>query len=85
MKRIQSTEDVERVRQLADSLDCLTDEDLQLLADATPCTTDAWRKRGQGPVYIRVGNRVLYRRQDVAEFLNGRVKQRAAAPAKELL
>ena len=67
--------DVERLRELATKLDCILDEDLQLLADAKPSTTEAWRKRGQGPAFVRIGNRPLYPRQSVVAFIEGRKRE----------
>ena len=66
--------EIERLRQMADGLDCLIEEDFQLLADATPGTVEAWRKRRTGPSYIRLGRRYLYPRKAVAEFLQSRLR-----------
>jgi hypothetical protein len=79
------SDDLERVRQLAQSLDCIPDEDLQLLADVEPATTESWRKRGKGPAYVLFGNRFLYPRRAVAEFLEQHVRERRAVPAKSTL
>lgn len=65
-----------RLIDLADRLDCLTEFDLLLLADITPTTAEAWRKRGEGPGYIRAGNRYLYPRAEVSKWLSGRVRER---------
>lgn len=78
-------EDLERVRSMADRLDCFVEEDFQLLADATASTVEAWRRRGQGPAYILLGRRYLYPRQAVSEFLQSRVRKRATVPAGSLL
>jgi hypothetical protein len=67
-----------RLRALADSLDCLTEQDLMLLTKTTECTVQAWRKRGKGPDYILAGNRYLYPRKAVAGFLSTRTRLRAA-------
>jgi hypothetical protein len=74
-----------RLRVLADKLDCLTKQDFALLADATLVTLEAWRKRGTGPVYVRVGNRVLYPLLEVSKFLESRRRERRSTPAKDLL
>lgn len=74
----------DRVKELADRLDCITEEDLQLLYDATPGTVVAWRKRGLGPAYVRLGNRVLYPRKAVAADLEMKTRERKA-PGKALL
>lgn len=61
--------DIERLRKMADDLGCILEEDFRMLAQATQSTVEAWRKRGQGPAYIRIGNRVLYSREAVSEHL----------------
>lgn len=70
-----------RLQALADSLDCLTEEDLQLFAAITPCTAEAWRKRRIGPAFIRIGNRVLYPRKAVADHLATLTRAPAATTA----
>lgn len=70
---------------LAQSLDCITDEDLQSLACVKASTTEAWRKRGTGPAYIRLGNRFLYPRKAVSKYLDSITKERTAVPAKGML
>lgn len=77
-------QDATEVRALAHSLDCITDEELQVLADATPGTVEAWRKRGKGPKYILFGNRYLYPRKGLAEHLNTLVRERTIC-AKDAL
>ncbi len=65
-----------RIRELASSLDCITEADFALLADSTLNTVEAWRKRGTGPSYILIGNRYLYKRQAVADYLQTLVRER---------
>ena len=69
MEPTTKTDQIERLRAIADDLECLTEDDLTLLAGVTPGTAEAWRKRRQGPAYIRIGNRVLYPKSAVAEYL----------------
>ena len=45
---------------IAEKLGLITEEDWILLSGATEGTVEAWRKRGQGPEYVRIGNRVYY-------------------------
>lgn len=71
-----STGMMDRLRTLADRLDCLIEEDFQLLAEITPGTAEAWRKRRKGPDYIRIGNRVLYPRKAVAMHLESLAHER---------
>lgn len=76
--------EVQRLQILADRLDCVTEDDLSLLAGAKLSTLEAWRKRGLGPAYVRMGNRVLYPRKAVADHLESLTRERAA-PRKALL
>ena len=74
-----------RAQELARSMDFLTEQDLCDLCSITPATAEAWRKRRRGPTYALAGNRVLYPRAAVQEFLESQVKERGAAPGKALL
>ena len=69
-------QNAERLRDLAKSLDCVTEDDLRLLANITPLTAEAWRKRHQGPAFIRIGNRVLYPMAAVAKHLESLTRER---------
>ena len=75
---VDDQNDIERIRSMADSLECLLEDDFRMLAGATQSTVEAWRKRGQGPAYIRLGNRVLYPRDAVAEYLKTLIRERNA-------
>lgn len=76
---------LDRLRTLADKLDCLTETDLMLLGRLTQSTVEAWRKRGTGPAYILLGNRYLYPRKAVAKYLDEITRVRASISAKEAL
>ena len=78
-------DDIERVRHMADGLDCLLEDDFRLLAGATRLTVEAWRKRGQGPAYIRLGNRVLYPREAVVAYLKSITRDRKSPPGARFL
>lgn len=65
-----------RVTTLADALGCMTEQELILLAQITPTTAESWRKRGAGPGYVIFGNRVLYPRESVREFLASQLRDR---------
>lgn len=83
----QDLEDVpgSRLSSLADRLDCFTECDLLLLTDASPSTLEQWRKRGEGPSYIRAVNRYLYPRAAVSEWLTSRTRERRTSSAKGML
>ncbi len=73
---LTNSQSIDRVREMAGQLDCLIEEDFQLLAGATSNTVEAWRKRGQGPAYIRLGTRYLYPRKAVAKHLESITRER---------
>lgn len=75
---VANNPEINRVRQMAEQLDCLIEEDFQLLAGATANTVEAWRKRGQGPSYIRLGTRYLYPRKAVAKHLESITRERTS-------
>jgi hypothetical protein len=81
----EPTTEQERIRALAQSVDCMTEEDLNLLTGTTPGTTESWRKRGKGPAYVLIGNRYLYPRAAVAAFVQTNVRARREVPAKGML
>jgi hypothetical protein len=74
-----------RLRDIANSLDCLTEQDLNLLSGTQPSTTDAWRRRGKGPEYILFGNAILYPREPLKRHLATLIRERKNRPVKELL
>ena len=74
----QQKYELERVRQMAETLDCFIEEDFQQLAGATSNTVEAWRKRGTGPSYIRLGTRYLYPRKAVAKHLESITRVRVS-------
>ena len=77
--------DQDRIRALAQSLDCFSEFDLCLLAGITENTCESWRKRGKGPAYSLIGNRYFYPRSAVAEFVQRNVRERCDVSAKGLL
>ena len=77
--------DSARIRDLAQSLACITVEDFCLLAKITEGTAEHWRKHGKGPPYVLIGNQYLYPRQPLAEFLRSKVRERRTVAAKGLL
>lgn len=79
-----SRNDQARLGQLAESLNCITEEELLLLAKVTSNTAKAWRKRGLGPSYVLIGNRFLYPRQAVSDYLKTLVRDRQPASVSGL-
>jgi len=85
MQHPAAPDDKERLRQLAQALDCLTEEEHLLLTGWAPETAKAKRKRGEGPPYIRHGLHYFYPRRQYAEYMGEHVRERAKVPAAALL
>ena len=85
MTHPESTSDPAQVQLLASMLDCMTEHDLCALFAITSGTAEAWRKRRKGPAYSLVGNRVLYPRQAVRDFVERQIRGREAIAAASLL
>jgi hypothetical protein len=51
----------------------LPDEEAARILKVKKQTPAAWRNRGQGPAYVKVGRRVFYRPSDLREWLESRV------------
>lgn len=47
----------------------LSTREAALYLALSPRTLEKWRTRGTGPVYARVGRRVVYRREDLDDFV----------------
>lgn len=78
-------ETITRIRELAESLDCIVEDDLELLAGIKPSTSEAWRKRGTGPAYVLLGNTYLYPRPALRDFIANQVREPRGVPAKGVL
>lgn len=74
-----------RLVELATRVDCFTESDLGLLTDATPNTLKNWRKRGEGPAYFMAGNRALYPRTAVIDWMQTRLRERKPLDARGVL
>lgn len=74
-----------RLTVLAERLNCLTEDDLLLLAGITSTTAETWRKRGEGPGFVRAGRRVLYPAAAVAAWLASRTRERREVDARGML
>ncbi|MPZ16580.1 MAG: helix-turn-helix domain-containing protein [Luteitalea sp.] len=46
---------------------------------------ERWRRIGFGPRYVKLGRRVLYRRCDIDQWLESRVRQHTAEQAQGAL
>jgi hypothetical protein len=52
--------------------DLITTEEFAELVRCAPQTPRKWRVNGSGPPYLRVAGRILYRRDDVEDWLTER-------------
>lgn len=64
-----------------ESHEFLTDPQFARLVKTSTRTTETWRRNGNGPPFIRLGRRILYRRCDVETWL---AAQRFHSRAHEL-
>lgn len=77
--------DIARLRELAEQIDCFCEPDLQTLTGWTEQTTEARRKRGNGPPYILVGKHYFYPKKQTVEHFQRRSKGRCNVTAAEVL
>jgi len=42
--------------------------------DMAPATLEVWRVRGCGPIFLKLGKAVRYRREDLDSFLASRIR-----------
>lgn len=69
------TEDAPALVTLRRRLGVLDQAELCALLGVDARTVSTWRTKGTGPAYIKVGNRVMYREEDVRRWLAQRVEQ----------
>lgn len=74
-----------RLRELANSLGFLLEDDIRCLYGITESTAESWRKRGTGPRHFMAGNVVLYSRDAVVKDLASRIRERAQVTGKGAL
>lgn len=53
-------------------MDLLTPSEVAVLLRVRVSTLRAWRSRGKGPSYVKIGGRVLYRRSAVEQYVASR-------------
>ncbi|WP_188302211.1 helix-turn-helix domain-containing protein [Streptomyces sp. CBMA123] len=46
-----------------------TADEAAAILKVSPATLRRWRREGTGPAYVRVGGRIGYRHQDLADYL----------------
>ena len=73
------------LRQLMHGLGYAPEDDFLKIAHVTRGTAEAWRKRGDGPKWLRLGNAIYYPLSGIAEAMNSKVREPRKVAAKELL
>jgi len=61
----------------------LTPEQAANLLGLAPATLEGWRRRGEGPKFLKLGRLVRYRRVDLESYLTSRLVQSTAHSHKE--
>lgn len=74
------------VREVLRSIGYMSESEFLALCGVTAVTAEGWRKRGEGPAWVRLGNAVFYPVQGVAEVLRAKTREpRRAANARAAL
>lgn len=81
MRKVGPGPDAPPATAIAKELGYYAAEEFGALAGVKDTTLESWRKRGKGPAWTRVGNRVYYPRQAVADFLESRLRSATTTPA----
>ena len=61
---------------------CLTQKDLARRWTISPRTLERWRWVGDGPAYMKIGGRVVYRLEDILAYEREQLRQNTAATAR---
>lgn len=70
---------------LAQMVGCLDEHGVATLAGVKPSTLEAWRKRGKGPAYVRLGSNYLYPIVALTDFITTKVKANVTLHARSLV
>lgn len=52
----------------------LTTQEAAEALGVRPCTLEAWRSRGTGPRYVKLGRAVRYRAADLDDYIESRTR-----------
>lgn len=78
-------DELHRLRELAEQIDCFCEPDFRTLTGWTEGTTEARRKRGDGPPYILIGKNYFYPKRAAVAHFQGRTRVRRVVRAVEVL
>ena len=65
-----------------DNLELLTPDELAAGLKMSTRTLAKWRCNGRGPLYVRLGHGVRYRKQDVADWLKAKISRNSTEAAE---
>jgi hypothetical protein len=82
---MQDTATADKLRGLADSLGLIPDEDFGELSGWNEETRRTYRKRGNGPAWVRIGKSVFYLRAGLAAYIAERAQEPRKAPTAGML
>ena len=63
--------------------DLLTTAEAAAYVGLSPRTLERYRVTGEGPTYLKVGRRVLYRRTDLDKWLDMKVRRSTSDPGPQ--
>ena len=55
------------------------------ILDVQPCTMEAWRVRGGGPVFLKMGKAVRYRDEDLQDFMRSKLRKNTSENVQQCL
>lgn len=61
----------------------LTTKESAELLNLRPSTLEAWRCRGGGPRYVRMGSAIRYRMEDLETFVEASLEQNTAGRGRD--
>jgi predicted DNA-binding transcriptional regulator AlpA len=64
----------ERLREFAAAPEVMTTERAAQYCGLSPKSLDLWRHDGDGPKFVKISNRVRYRKRDIDAWLAARVR-----------
>lgn len=66
---------------MSDPIRHLNQVDLARRWSLSPRTLERWRWLGQGPRYLKIGGRVVYRLEDISAYEDARTRESGASSA----
>ena len=61
----------------------LTSKDAAEFLCVSPLTLRKWRWEGKGPQFVKAGRKVLYRLQDIEDWISGQIRRSTSDTGEE--